>query len=953
MGLDISKITNEALKALAFINDKNNDNKLTEEEFGIFKQAAAEKLAAGECTAEEFNEVMGLYMSEDVKSKKAPKEPKEKLTQDEKNEQRQSRDRVLAALSNMINGSAAEFSDKNIIERLDEEIFKGDTRYATIQKDIETIYSLLQEHDYNHKEVIKAMKGQDMGTQFHMEVLSLLEDYAGKERILSQGNLTDKQKGERDLVMNHLTDIIMSGEYESVDDIVNEIKTRLTANIDGQLVYDEKYNKYLAEIKKVAEMMPECKTFKEIDEKAHNDIIKEMKDRNINDKFHKDILNALEAKAKASIIDNAYSVIYNEYKNRRNADANATDEAIMEKIKDDIKKGNIKVNNKPIEFKDEYKYAFESFKSDYIMPEAIKVVKDTIFDQYDPIKWRKVRKAAKDSLKSEGHWVDKYIRRAWYDERYGDKISGTESMRTAYSKSRASENKVESKKIQTEEEILEALGTDRMDIFAALEAVGLIKKLNDGRYDLSALSNNIGIGVGADNEMNRPAKIDKYLAEKVTTKTGLEAAMKLNSLTEQDVKKLVKLCGYDIEGINWKQVLIGGAFGLLSGIASGSLALAGTPSVKHNNYKIPETSQHITIPIDSFINTSELSQINSALAGTGVSISEIGGNIDILITSGASILKVVTEISPYVLKGALLGALVPLLTGMLSGLEAKGEVGITKISGFENSTYDEYVAAVEKESPKYADIIKSIAYLYVDQKTNEWNKKDYFALLNNIASPGGKLNRNELIGLERDIHDKKIIIKETDDKTPKTPEEPEYSATVSNISTLDVNIKTNLTYVHEREYGDTWAGLVTAYYPELVEKYGLYGKDGAIKRLQRELCTDKNGVYNAELFKDLISRTNLPEKIKMPYEIAGFKRVLGTVVAATAEELGSGTGKGGMKIIGRDEIRVEKIPGTNKWKAVDNTTEEGVAPAYGNTKEEAIANLETATGKKYDKIIEQ
>ena len=834
MGLDISKITNEALKALAFINDKNNDNKLTEEEFGIFKQAAAEKLAAGECTAEEFNEVMGLYMSEDVKSKKAPKEPKEKLTQDEKNEQIRVREHALRALNNMVNGSLHVSSEELI---------------PTLEK--------------------------------------------------------------------------MYGEHAK----------------------EAKYAEIIKAVKDVQELMPEYKTLKEMDDKAHTALVKKLKEAGMNDQFHRDILALLEDQAEFALRDQAVVNMQSYYFEKLNAYAQKgiqkTDEEIMAEIKEDIKNGKIVVDGKAIDFKDEYKDAFKVFENSKIANEARKTVVLAIYGQLDETKWRQVSKEAKELLKTSGDWDDKYVQKAWR-ERIGDPVSGKERLSKTASKIQARENNVEAKKTQTKEEILKVLG-NKNEVFEALVLSGLITEKEDGTYDLSILSELIGIQAGADNKVNRHARIDKFISEKLRTTGKLSYVSKLEDLSEKEAMELVKLCGYEKEGVNWGRVLLGGLIGAVTGAVSGGTAAATNPKQGINDYYVNETNIDITLKGGSIKDLSGLAGVE------GVTVSTVGDSVRILINS-VDVVHALFEASKFVVDTALKSAILPAVLGIISGFEAKGEVPVT-VTNFEDCSIEEYVARVKKESPEYANILSALAFMYYDTETGEWNQSEFKALLNRAAGDGGKLNKEELIGAMKKLYVQPEQVKEVE--VPEEPEEPEYSATVSNISTLDANIKTNLTYVHEREYGDTWAGLVTAYYPELVEKYGLYGKDGAIKRLQRELCTDENGVYNAELFKDLISRTNLPEKIKMPYEIAGFKRVLGTVVAATAEELGSGTGKGGMKIIGRDEIRVEKIPGTNKWKAVDNTTEEGVAPAYGNTKEEAIANLETATGKKYDKIIEQ
>lgn len=819
MGLDISKITNEALKALAFINDNNNDNKLTEEEFGIFKQEAAKKLEAGECTAEEFNEVMGLYVSEDAKSKKTPKEPKEKLTQEEKNDQIRVRKYVLRKLNEIINGSQ-HVTAEDLIPKLEEEL----------------------------------------------------------------------------------------GE-------------------------DEKYAELTKAVKDVQELMPEYKSLKEMTVKAHNEVLAKMKEAGINDQFHRDILKLLEDQAEFGLRKQAVEWMQEYYFSKAEKYAEQgvqkSDEDLMKEIKNDIKNGKVEIDGKPVDFKDEYKDAFKVFEESTVAREARKTVLLAVYDQLDETKWRQVSKEAKALLKETGEWDDKYVRKAW-KEKIGDPISGEERLSKTASKIQARENNVEQSKIQTKEEILKILGK-KNEVFEALVLSGLITEKEDGTYDLTVLSDIIGIYTGADNKINRHAKIDKYISEKLRTTGKLSYAAKLEDLSEKEAMDLVKLCGYEIEGVNWGRALLGALAGGLVGAVSGGAAAATNPKQGINDYYISELNLDFKIEGGSVTNISGLEGVE------GVDIINTGNSLRVIINH-TDVFHALFEASKFVADTALKSAILPAIIGFISGLEAEGEAAVTPTTP-EDCSIEEYVATVRKENPEYADVLSALAFMYYDGETGEWNQKEFKDLLNRAASPGGKLNKEELIGAM-----KKLYVQPEEPVVEETP----ASATVYNESTPDKTETEDLTYVHERKYGDTWAGLVTAYYPELVEKYGLYGKDGAIKRLQRELCTDENGVYNAELFKDLISRTNLPEKIKMPYEIDGVKRVIGDVVAATAEQLGTGNGQGGMKEIGRDEIRITQIPGTNVWKAVDNDPDQTSSPAYGSSAEEAIQNLQEATGKIYD-----
>ena len=81
MGLEISKIVNEQLQKLAYLKDANNNSILEGDEISIFKEEAAK---IEDITAEDFNETMGLFKSEEAKAMTAPEEAKVKRTPDEK-----------------------------------------------------------------------------------------------------------------------------------------------------------------------------------------------------------------------------------------------------------------------------------------------------------------------------------------------------------------------------------------------------------------------------------------------------------------------------------------------------------------------------------------------------------------------------------------------------------------------------------------------------------------------------------------------------------------------------------------------------------------------------------------------------------------------------------------------------------------------------------------------------
>ncbi len=103
MGLDISKITNEQLKKLAFIQDADNNGKLSAQEFTIFKQEAAKI----DCSPEDFNQAMGLYTTNPVTPTEATKveeKPVEKNTEISRKEKREINKQILDVIKEYIDG---------------------------------------------------------------------------------------------------------------------------------------------------------------------------------------------------------------------------------------------------------------------------------------------------------------------------------------------------------------------------------------------------------------------------------------------------------------------------------------------------------------------------------------------------------------------------------------------------------------------------------------------------------------------------------------------------------------------------------------------------------------------------------------------------------------------------------------------------------------------------------
>lgn len=70
-----------------------------------------------------------------------------------------------------------------------------------------------------------------------------------------------------------------------------------------------------------------------------------------------------------------------------------------------------------------------------------------------------------------------------------------------------------------------------------------------------------------------------------------------------------------------------------------------------------------------------------------------------------------------------------------------------------------------------------------------------------------------------------------------------------------------------------WKSIVLAFYPKLVETCNgeMFGQNGAIRMLQKALCTDAKGNVDHEKLNNLIMSNSLPNKIILPNEVNGVK----------------------------------------------------------------------------------
>lgn len=546
----------------------------------------------------------------------------------------------------------------------------------------------------------------------------------------------------------------------------------------------------------------------------------------------------------------------------------------------------------------------------------------------DLTKRKYVKEEAKADLKESGAWKDKTVRQEWRNGRGKEFFTGETRFVNSASRIQSAQNDSEQSVIQTTEEVMETLETDKkMDLLSSLnnkevekrdangkpiegETLKVAYKDDDGNWHFDGLSQEIEHIIGADLKLNRDAAKDKLVAE-FTKLHGRLNLLTGQQLSKEEVRELVRLCGFDIEPKDWRRIVAGALTGGAIGAAAGASGAAQSQTVQIGD---------------------QLIDINNYIDVSGI----VDVTVDTTITIAGETIKVAANMGT----AAALGAIATAIIGAINGLKNAGQKPVVP-TNFSATSPKELIEELKAQGNPYAEVFGTLAFAFRTQDENGnvtgWDRKGFKDFLNKVAGNENiLLNKEELLGAAMGIERGEYTVQE-----PETPEEV-CAVEITEDTPMEDKIK-DITYIHHRKGGDSWAGIVTAYYPELVAEFGIWGKDGAIKRLQRALATDENGVYNAETFRAIITATDLPKEIKLPSKIDGKVRVDGTVKAVNFTSKGKYIAP--LDAVGINEISIDQVPGTTIFTAKDLCTN---ATASGDTPNEAFENLQKANpGKKY------
>lgn len=392
-------------------------------------------------------------------------------------------------------------------------------------------------------------------------------------------------------------------------------------------------------------------------------------------------------------------------------------------------------------------------------------------------KSRHIEKAIKkDSQLISDKWTKK-IMRGRENLTASQQINFERSSYKAYRKAVASENRVARNKEHqyTKDEITKKLRHD--DVFNHLVDKGLINpsSTEQGKFDITKLSEEIGKGVGADYVMNRQPKKEIAFDEMYRVIDSIVSKRTYNGnnpdfkLSKHDVKALAKLCGYEYDGKNfflslWKNT--GGAVADMVVSAGTALATGVSATAKYVGSREPvyieiPYSQNVPVSVEVVNNTSlkftfttnskDYVNVNSfkflkdlmrdnGLNAEQVQLTELANGFQVIVNksdknwidfvknvsgvAGRDVLpEEVADLDAFeadATKNATSGLLVGLgITLAILALRAalednKGEIGVTPTQFDKNTSYDEYIgqiASAQKNGRMSKEVAQALTQL--------------------------------------------------------------------------------------------------------------------------------------------------------------------------------------------------------------------------------------------------
>lgn len=629
--------------------------------------------------------------------------------------------------------------------------------------------------------------------------------------------------------------------------------------------------------------------------KIHDTAKKSLKAAGKWDGFHKDVLSALEDQAEANQIEKEFKVLLGKYKEVKTACDNkglAPNFSEYVKIVKDEVKGQ----------KSYTKEALDQLE-DWARREAMSVAEDRLEASQATSK-KKIRKELRDQNTAG-------------DSYQNDAIQDLKTERKIFARRNKAEARGEALSHLNKESLISELGKRGYQYNfvkkAAAHKIGrnIYDKLKnkyletikneDGTYDLSKLQDDLLNYVGQDYKVNQSK--DEQMAEMFHIKVRLKD-LTGEDFSDNEAKVLLNALGFDREHKDHFPKL---GKAIVNGIGG---AIAGFTSVGEIRQ-----SQNVTVTVEQNASKALMDQLDNA--GVQYSTTELTkGKVEIQIFQEQIVRPGVIN----ALRGAGIGVLTSAMLDIILG-NKRDEKSCFSVSDYNKDDptytdpekYKKHFANTTKNKAK-SDAMNTLVDAYVEKYGENWHSELHNTILK-TAGIGSKMNPEEC----RVLRFQKPEVETPVKPEPKKEPEPVAPAPCP-VDTWSDTIDTTVTHI--RKGGDTWGGIVKAYYPCLVQEKGL---SGAIRALKIALSTDENGKINKATYQALLKGGDLPKTMKLPTTIEDCEINKDAKVKRVRVH---GNGRARIQTVGRNSSKTT-------WTAQDCQNRQG----HGRTEQEARENL--------------
>ncbi len=709
----------------------------------------------------------------------------------------------------------ARLSDKNENNIIDDEneysIFKG-------HADVELKAGNISEEEY------KKIFGLESSASKPVETVKTASTVVTKPVTLSKKD----EKRNRNAVKDSVEELVKNGTAPK--DLIAQLRKEYQ---------NPEYNKYINEVESMLNMIPAYNSKEDV-EKIHDSVKEQLKSADKWDGFHKDILGYLEEQAETAQIEKEYEGLVRRYSDIKKTMAGTelvkqqgdNFKAYVEILKDELQ-------TKGADGKKEWNKSYTKEAFDYLEEYAKQDAKDVVESRLEDTTGTSSRKIKKE-LKLQNKGKDDY---------QSDAIGDIKTERKIF----ARKNQVEKTAIDLEninrEDLRKELGKE---LFEKLNRKYLGTVMNEnGTYNLSKLSDEILTRVGADYKVNQSK--DKEMAELTNIERHLEAIMNTD-LTEKEVKKLIKLCDYKIEGKNRMPKVLDAIAGGIGGAVS---AFSSSPVI--NVYD--RTALNLTLDaqatnVDDIIN-------QFAESGIKFDVTKLTNNqIKISIED-------ITEISRDnrmldTLRGLGIGVLTSAIFDMVFG-ETRDEKSCMSISDYDINDerytnadkYKEYVGQIYSKSPEKVEALGLLVDEYQRLYGDEWHAH-FQQALRDMAGIGSKLNPEEcrMMKFHKPEAPQTQPVQEPQQQQPQVqgpqePQQPEEEIVVQQAPDCDIVTKEDITMKDSNKF--YWDEIINMYYSDCLATH-------TMKEIRFKL-REVNNIQN--------NYTAIPANLLLPYDLFG------------------------------------------------------------------------------------